>query len=121
MVNIPRRSQCGPCEARKYDPGWCLWQSGGDVVLVGESAENLPAVDPVLGEVDRLRWLSLGLSWCELAEGAVRPGSVIVLQVFGQRRRRWCSLTISTWSKSSRRRVQMILSQSALPPIVNYT
>jgi hypothetical protein len=29
--------------------------------------------------------LSLGLSWCELAEGAVRPGSVIVLQVFGQR------------------------------------
>jgi hypothetical protein len=52
---------------------------------VGESAENLSAVDPVLGEVDRLWVLSLGLSWCELAEGAVRPGSVIVLQVFGQR------------------------------------
>jgi hypothetical protein len=51
---------------------------------VGESAENLSAVDPVLGEVDRLWWLSLGLSWCELAEGTV-PGSVIVLQVFGQR------------------------------------
>jgi hypothetical protein len=50
---------------------------------VGESAENLSAVDPVLGEVDRLWVLSLGLSWCELAEGAVRPGSVIVLQVFG--------------------------------------
>ena len=48
-------------------------------------AENLSAVDPVLGEVDRLWWLSLGLSWCELAEGAVRPGSVIVPQVFGQR------------------------------------
>ena len=42
-------------------------------------------MDPVLGEVDRLWWLSLGLSWCELAEGAVRPGSVIVPQVFGQR------------------------------------
>jgi hypothetical protein len=52
---------------------------------VGESAENLSAVDPVLGEIDRLWWLSLGLSWCELAEGAVRPGSVIVPQVFGQR------------------------------------
>jgi hypothetical protein len=39
----------------------------------------------VPGEVDRLWVLSLGLSWCELAEGAVRPGSVIVLQVFGQR------------------------------------
>jgi len=60
-------------------------QSGSDVVLVGESAENLPAVDPVLGEVDRLWWLSLGLSWCELAEGAVRPGSVIVPQIFSQR------------------------------------
>ena len=43
---------------------------------MGESAENLSAVDPVLGEVDRLWVLSLGLSWCELAEGAVRPGSV---------------------------------------------
>ncbi len=60
-------------------------QSGSDVVLVGESAENLSAVDPVLGEVDCLWWLSLGLSWCELAEGAVRPGSVIVPQVFGRR------------------------------------
>jgi hypothetical protein len=30
---------------------------------VGESAENLSAVDPVLGEVDRLWVLSLGLSW----------------------------------------------------------
>ena len=60
-------------------------QSGSDVVLVGESAENLSAADPVLGEADRLWWLTLGLSWCELAEGAVRPGSVIVPQVFGQR------------------------------------
>jgi hypothetical protein len=42
-------------------------------------------VDLVFGKVDRLWWLSLGLSWCELAEGAVRPGSVIVPQVFGQR------------------------------------
>jgi hypothetical protein len=60
-------------------------RSGSDVVLVGEPAENLSAVDPVLGEIDRLWWLSLGLSWCELAERAVRPGSVIVPQVFGQR------------------------------------
>jgi hypothetical protein len=41
-------------------------QSGSGVVLVRESAENLFAADPVLGEVDRLWWLSLGLSWCEL-------------------------------------------------------
>ena len=54
--------------------GGACGQSGSDVVLVGESAENLSAVDPVLGEVDRLWWLSLGLSWCELAEGAVRAG-----------------------------------------------
>jgi hypothetical protein len=52
---------------------------------VGESAENLSAVDPVLGEVDYLV----------------------------SARRRWCSLTISTRSKSSRRRVPMILSQIA--------
>jgi hypothetical protein len=54
-------------------------------VLVGESAGNLSAVDPVPGEVDGLWWLGLGVSWCELAEGAVRPGSVVVPRVFGQR------------------------------------
>ena len=45
--------------------GGACGQSGSDVVLVGESAENLSAVDPVPGEVDHLWWLSLGLSWCE--------------------------------------------------------
>ena len=30
-------------------------QSGGDVVLVVDSAEDLFPVDPVLGEVDRFR------------------------------------------------------------------
>ena len=33
-------------------------QLGSYVVLVGESAEDLFAVDPVLGEVDRLGWAS---------------------------------------------------------------
>ena len=59
-------------------------QSGGDVVLVRESAENLFAADPVLGEVDRLWRLSLSLSWCELVEATVRPGCVVVLKVVVQ-------------------------------------
>ena len=36
-------------------------QSGSDVVLVGESAENLLLVDPVFGEVDRFGPLRIGL------------------------------------------------------------
>ena len=53
------------------------------MVLVRESAEDLFPADPVLGEVD-LRWPGVGLSGCELAEGAVRPGGVVMLKVFGQ-------------------------------------
>ena len=53
-------------------------QSGSDVVLVGESAENLLLVDPVLGEVDRFGPLRIGLGRGELAEGTVRPGSVVM-------------------------------------------
>jgi hypothetical protein len=34
--------------------GMSCGQSGGDVVLMGESAEDLLAADPVLGKVDRL-------------------------------------------------------------------
>ena len=48
-----------------------------------EPAEDLFSADPVLGEVD-LRWPGVSLSWCELAEGTVRPGGVVVLQLFGQ-------------------------------------
>lgn len=40
--------------------------------------------DLVLGEVDRLWWPGLSLSRCELAQGAVRPGGVVVPQVLGQ-------------------------------------
>jgi hypothetical protein len=40
--------------------------------------------DPVLGEVD-LRWPGGSLSRCELAEGTVRPGRVVVPQVLGYR------------------------------------
>jgi hypothetical protein len=57
--------------------------SGSDLVLVRESAEDLFPADPVLGEVG-LRWPGVGLSGCELAEGAVRPGGVVMLKVFGQ-------------------------------------
>jgi hypothetical protein len=53
------------------------------------------------------------LSGCELAQGAVRPGCVVMLQVFVQHRRRWCSLTISNRSKSSRRSVPIIRLQTA--------
>jgi hypothetical protein len=38
----------------------------------------------VLGEVDRIRRVAVGLSWRELAKGAVRPGRVVVQQVLGQ-------------------------------------
>ena len=41
-------------------------------------------MDPVLGEVDRLGWAGLCLGWRELAEGAMRPGRVVVHQVLGQ-------------------------------------
>src|SRR4029077_9445642 len=44
-------------------------QSGSDVALVGKSAEDLLATDPVLGEVDRFRRVGAALSWCELVEG----------------------------------------------------
>src|ERR1017187_838814 len=57
--------------------------SGSDLVLVRESAEDLFPADPVLGEVD-LRWPGVSLSGCELAEGTVRPGGVVMLKVFGQ-------------------------------------
>ena len=48
-----------------------------------ESAKDLFSADPVLGEVD-LRWPGVSLSRCELAEGTVRPGGVVVQQVLGQ-------------------------------------
>jgi hypothetical protein len=38
-------------------------QLRGDVVLVGEPAEDLLPADPVLGEVDRFWWTGVGLSW----------------------------------------------------------
>jgi hypothetical protein len=59
-------------------------QLRSDVVLMGESAEDLFPVDPVLGQVDRLGWAGLCLSRGELAEGAMRPGRVVVHQVLSQ-------------------------------------
>ena len=41
-------------------------------------------MDPVLGEVGRLRWLGASLVWCELVEGTVRPGCVVMRQILGQ-------------------------------------
>ena len=57
--------------------------SSGDLILVREAAEDLLPADPVLCEVD-LRWPGVGLSRWRLAQGAVRPGCVVVEQVFGQ-------------------------------------
>ncbi len=51
---------------------------------MGESAEDLFPADPVVGEVDRFGWSGADLGRGELAEGAVRPGCVVVLLVFGQ-------------------------------------
>src|ERR1035441_9442619 len=78
------------CWARIHDRGGHLrllgapsGLSGGDLVLVRESAGDLSSADPVLSEVD-LRWLGVGLSGCELAEGTVRPGGGVMAQVLGQ-------------------------------------
>jgi hypothetical protein len=57
--------------------------SCGDLVLVHESTEDLSSADPMLGEVD-LRWPAASLCRCELAEGPVRPGGVVVPQILGQ-------------------------------------
>jgi hypothetical protein len=57
--------------------------SCGDLVLARESAEDLFSVDPVLGEVDLPR-AAMCLSRCELVEGEVRPGGVVVRQVLAQ-------------------------------------
>src|SRR5271166_5456063 len=51
---------------------------------MGESAEYLLLADAVVGEVDRLRRLAVSLGWGELAEGAMRPGDVVVPQIVGQ-------------------------------------
>jgi len=59
-------------------------QSGSDVVLVGESAEDLLPADSVLGDVDRFGPPGIGLGRGELAEGTVRAGSIAVPQVLGQ-------------------------------------
>ena len=53
------------------------------LVFARESAEDLFSADPVLGEVD-LRRAAACLSRCELVEGAVRPGGVVVVHVLGQ-------------------------------------
>jgi len=59
------------------------WLSGSDVVLVCEPAKDRVSADAVPGEVDP-RWRCVSLSGCELAQGAVRPGCVVVPQGFGQ-------------------------------------
>jgi hypothetical protein len=51
---------------------------------VGESAKDLFPADQVVGEVYRFGWTSVSLSRCELAEGSVRPASVVMLQISGQ-------------------------------------
>lgn len=57
--------------------------SGGDLVLGWEAAEDFSSADPVLGEVD-LRRSAMSVGRWQLAQGAVRPGGVVVRQVLGQ-------------------------------------
>ena len=84
--------KCGSvrsCGARIHDRGGDLLLlvagglSGGDLVLVGESAGDLFPADPVPGEVD-LQRLGGSLSRGELAGSAVRPGGVVAHHVPGQ-------------------------------------
>src|SRR5438034_5154741 len=86
------RGQASPqspaCGARKYDSAcWSAFpqcrRSGGDLILVSESVEDLFPPDPVLGEVDRFWWPGAGLGRGELSEGTVWPRGVVVLQVLG--------------------------------------
>jgi hypothetical protein len=84
-----RRAQRA-CGGLEYSIGtlrysFSLWwlSSCGGLVFAGEAAEDLFSADPVLGHVD-LWWLVARLSGCELAEGTVRPGGVVVLQLLGQ-------------------------------------
>jgi hypothetical protein len=51
---------------------------------VGESAKDLFPADQVVGAVCRFGWTSVSLSRCELAEGSVRPASVVMLQISGE-------------------------------------
>jgi len=66
---------------------WCFpnghWKSSGDLILVREAAEDLLSADPVLGEADPGR-PGVSVSRWQLGQGAVRPGAVVVEQVFGQ-------------------------------------
>jgi hypothetical protein len=73
--------------------------SGGDLVLVRESTEYLFPADPVLSEVDLL------------AEGTVRPGCVVVAQVFGEHLAQVVLIDDQRRSKSSRRRVPITRSR----------
>ena len=86
--------------------------SGGDLVLVCEPAEDLFPADPVLGEVD-LRWPGAGLGRGELAKRTVRPGCVVVAQVFGQHPAQVVLIDDQQPVEESRRRVLIILSQIA--------
>jgi hypothetical protein len=67
----------------------------------------------MLGEVDRIGRLGTGLGWGELAEGTVRPGGVVVLQVFGQHLSQVVLVDDQQPAGGSRRRVPSILSQMA--------
>jgi len=72
----------------------------------------------VLGEVD-LRWPRVSLSRWQLTEGAVWPGCVVVSQVFGQYPPQVILIDDQQRSKSSRRKVPIIRSQTASKDSVN--
>jgi hypothetical protein len=68
VFKIPQNPHNQPAAAPREPVGpgnrirGVLWQLGGGVVLVGESAEDLLPADPLLGEVDWIRWVAVGLS-----------------------------------------------------------
>lgn len=68
----------------------------------------------MIGKVDRIRRLAVGLSWRELAEERWGRAVLYFRRYSVSARRRCCSWTITNRSRNSRRRVRMTLSQIAL-------
>ena len=60
---------------------WCPVRSCGEVILVGEPAEDWSAVNLVVDEVDHALGLSFGLDRGELPECAVWPRGVEMMKV----------------------------------------
>jgi hypothetical protein len=55
-----------------------------ELIFAGEPVEDGSAADLVVGEVDRLWGMGLGLGWCKLSERSVWACGVEVVQIRGE-------------------------------------